>query len=107
MVVDIGGGIIDIVVLFMGDIVIFFFIKMVGDKFDMEILNYIKCKYKLLIGECILEDIKIKVGIVFLGVCSEEFEICGCDMVIGLLCIIIVCFEEIIEVLKENVVVIV
>lgn len=38
MVVDIGGGIIDVVVFLMGDIVIVVFIKMVGDCFDVEIL---------------------------------------------------------------------
>ena len=66
MVVDIGGGT-DIAVLSMGDIVTSSSIKMAGDKFDMEILNYIKRKYKLLIGERTSEDIKIKVGTVFPG----------------------------------------
>ena len=65
MVVDIGGGTTDIAVLSMGDIVTSSSIKMAGDKFDMEILNYIKRKYKLLIGERTSEDIKIKVGTVF------------------------------------------
>ena len=67
MVVDIGGGTTDIAVLSMGDIVTSSSIKMAGDKFDMEILNYIKRKYKLLIGERTSEDIKIKVGTVFPG----------------------------------------
>ncbi len=49
MVVDIGGGTTDIAVLSMGDIVTSSSIKMAGDKFDMEILNYIKRKYKQLI----------------------------------------------------------
>lgn len=107
MVVDIGGGMMDIVVILMGDIVIFFFIKMVGDKFDMEILNYIKCEYKLLIGECIVEDIKVKVVMVFLDVCYEEIFICGWDMVFGFLRIIIVNSKEVEEVFCEFVVVIV
>ena len=75
MVVDIGGGTTDIAVLSMGDIVTSSSIKMAGDKFDMEILNYIKRKYKLLIGERTSEDIKIKVGTVFPGARSEELEI--------------------------------
>ena len=81
MVVDIGGGTTDIAVLSMGDIVTSSSIKMAGDKFDMEILNYIKRKYKLLIGERTSEDIKIKVGTVFPGARSEELEIRGRDMV--------------------------
>ena len=84
MVVDIGGGTTDIAVLSMGDIVTSSSIKMAGDKFDMEILNYIKRKYKLLIGERTSEDIKIKVGTVFPGARSEELEIRGRDMVTGL-----------------------
>ena len=75
MVVDIGGGTTDIAVLSMGDIVTSSSIKMAGDKFDMEILNYIRRKYKLLIGERTSEDIKIKVGTVFPGARSEELEI--------------------------------
>ena len=106
MVVDIGGGTTDIAVLSMGDIVTSSSIKMAGDKFDMEILNYIKRKYKLLIGERTSEDIKIKVGTVFRAR-SEELEIRGRDMVTGLPRTITVCSEEITEALKENAAVIV
>ena len=60
MVVDIGGGTTDVAVLSMGDIVTSSSIKMAGDKFDNEILNYIKRKYKLLIGERTSENIKIQ-----------------------------------------------
>ena len=101
MVVDIGGGTTDIAVLSMGDIVTSSSIKMAGDKFDMEILNYIKRKYKLLIGERTSEDIKIKVGTVFPGARSEELEIRGRDMVTGLPRTITVCSEEITEALKK------
>lgn len=107
MVVDIGGGTTDIAVLSMGDIVTSSSIKMAGDKFDMEILNYIKRKYKLLIGERTAEDIKIKVGTVFPGARSEELEIRGRDMVTGLPRTITVGSEEITEALKENAAVIV
>lgn len=74
MVVDIGGGTTDIAVLSMGDIVTSSSIKMAGDKFDMEILNYVKRKYKLLIGERTSENIKIKVGTVFPGARSESLK---------------------------------
>lgn len=107
MVVDIGGGTTDIAVLSMGDIVTSSSIKMAGDKFDMEILSYIKRKYKLLIGERTAEDIKIKVGTVFPGARSEELEIRGRDMVTGLPRTITVGSEEITEALKENAAVIV
>lgn len=60
MVVDIGGGTTDIAVLSMGDIVTSSSIKMAGDKFDMEILNYIKRRYKLLIGNVHQKILKLK-----------------------------------------------
>ena len=58
MVVDIGGGTTDVAVLSMGDIVTAQSIKMVGDKFDNEILNYVKQYYKLLIGGVHLKVLK-------------------------------------------------
>lgn len=102
MVVDIGGGTTDIAVLSMGDIVTSSSIKMAGDKFDSEILSYIKRKYKLLIGERTSEDIKIKVGTVFPGARKEEIDIRGRDMVSGLPRTITVGSEEIQQALKEN-----
>ncbi|MFD3446641.1 rod shape-determining protein [Microbacteriaceae bacterium 4G12] len=102
MVVDIGGGTTDIAVLSMGDIVTSSSIKMAGDKFDSEILNYIKRTYKLLIGERTSEEIKIKVGTVFPGARKEEIDIRGRDMVTGLPRTITVGSEEIQQALKEN-----
>src|SRR5690554_5250776 len=84
MVVDIGGGTTDVAVLSMGDIVTSASIKMAGDKFDSEILQYIKREYKLLIGERTAENIKIQIGTVFPGGRDEEMDIRGRDMVSGL-----------------------
>ncbi|MET0787353.1 MAG: rod shape-determining protein MreB, partial [Paenisporosarcina sp.] len=84
MVVDIGGGTTDIAVLSMGDIVTSESIKVAGDVFDNDILQYIKKEYKLLIGERTSEDIKIKVGTVFAGSRKEELDIRGRDMITGL-----------------------
>ena len=67
MVVDIGGGTTDVAVLSMGDVVTASSIKVAGDKFDDAIMRYIKNKYKLLIGERTSEDIKIKIGTVYVG----------------------------------------
>ncbi|QOR66469.1 rod shape-determining protein [Cytobacillus suaedae] len=103
MVVDIGGGTTDVAVLSMGDIVTASSIKMAGDKFDQEILNYIKREYKLLIGERTAEDIKIKVATVFPGARQEEIDIRGRDMVTGLPRTITVGSEEIEKALRESV----
>ncbi|MDF2946775.1 MAG: rod shape-determining protein Mbl [Bacillales bacterium] len=101
MVVDIGGGTTDVAVLSMGDIVTSSSIKMAGDKFDNEILNYIKREYKLLIGERTAEDIKISVGTVFPGSRHESLDIRGRDLVSGLPRTITVYSEEIERALKE------
>ncbi|GER66393.1 MreB-like protein [Weizmannia acidilactici] len=107
MVVDIGGGTTDIAVLSMGDIVTSSSIKMAGDKFDNEILQYIKREYKLLIGERTAENIKINIGTVFPGARNEEMDIRGRDMVSGLPRTITVKSSEIEKALRESVSVIV
>ncbi|WP_110112592.1 rod shape-determining protein [Bacillus sp. CGMCC 1.16541] len=107
MVVDIGGGTTDVAVLSMGDIVTASSIKMAGDKFDNEILQYIKQKYKLLIGERTAEEIKIKIGTVFPGSREEGLEIRGRDMVSGLPRTVTVHSHEVEEALRESVSVIV
>ncbi len=103
MVVDIGGGTTDVAVLSMGGIVTSESIKMAGDKFDVEILQYIKKKYKLLIGERTAEDIKIEVATVFKDSRKEEMDIRGRDMVSGLPRTITVRSDEIEEALREPV----
>ncbi|MFC7786709.1 MULTISPECIES: rod shape-determining protein [unclassified Rossellomorea] len=110
MVVDIGGGTTDVAVLSMGDIVTSQSIKMAGDKFDHEILNYIKKEYKLLIGERTAEDIKVNIGTVFSETFDEErkeMSIRGRDMVSGLPRTITVTSTEIEGALRESVAVIV
>ncbi|KPB05755.1 rod shape-determining protein [Bacillus sp. CHD6a] len=107
MVVDIGGGTTDVAVLSMGDIVTASSIKMAGDKFDAEILQYIKKKYKLLIGERTAENIKIEIATVFPGGRDESIDIRGRDMVSGLPQTITVKSAEIEEALRESVQVIV
>jgi rod shape-determining protein MreB len=107
MVIDIGGGTSDIAVLSMGDIVTSASIKTAGDKFDMEILQYIKKKYKLLIGERTAESIKINVGTVFENSRNEEMDIRGRDLVSGLPRTITINSTEIEFALRESVAVIV
>ena len=58
MVIDIGGGTTDIAILSLGGIVNSSSIRIAGNAFDLDIVKYIKDKYKLLIGERTAEDIK-------------------------------------------------
>ncbi|MFJ7648944.1 rod shape-determining protein [Lysinibacillus sp. NPDC097279] len=107
MVVDIGGGTTDIAVLSMGDIVTSESIKVAGDVFDNDILQYIKKEYKLLIGERTAEAIKITIGTVFKGGRNDSMDIRGRDMVTGLPRTITIHSEEIERALHESVAMIV
>lgn len=108
MVVDIGGGTTDIAVLSMGDIVTSESIKVAGDVFDNDILQYIKKEYKLLIGERTAETIKMNIGTVFPKAGrDEEMEIRGRDMVTGLPRTITIRSLEIERALHESVAMIV
>lgn len=103
MVVDIGGGTTDVAVLSMGDIVTSESIKVAGDVFDNDILQYVKKHYKLLIGERTAENIKMEIGTVFKGSRKEEMDVRGRDMVSGLPRVITVHSDEIELALRESV----
>lgn len=107
MIIDIGGGTSDIAVLSMGDIVTSVSIKVAGNRFDNDIIKYMKEKYKLLIGERTAEMIKKEVVTVFPGAKKEVGEIKGRDLVTGLPHSIEVKSSEMEEALRESVYVIV
>lgn len=62
MIVDIGGGTCDVAVVSLGGIASCKSVKVGGDAFDEAIVNYMKKKHNLLIGERTAEDIKLKIG---------------------------------------------
>ena len=103
MVVDIGGGTTDIAVLSLGNIVTSSSIKTAGNTFDQNIIDYIKEKYKLLIGEKTAENIKITIGTVKQEKKEEKMKVKGRDLVGGLPKTIIVSSSEIEESLKESI----
>lgn len=102
MVIDIGGGTTDIAVLSLGDIVNSTSIKVAGNTFDNAIIKYIKDKYKLLIGDCTAEEIKLTIGNVYPDSIKEKMEVRGRDLVTGLPHTITLSSEEVAEALKEN-----
>lgn len=65
LVVDVGGGTTDIAVISIGGSVVSTSLKVAGDKFDSNIIKYIKKKYNVLIGERTAEDIKMEIGCVY------------------------------------------
>jgi rod shape-determining protein MreB len=65
MLVDIGGGTTEIAVLSLGGIVVGKSIKIAGDRFNREIVNYVRLKHNLIIGESQAEEVKINIGNIF------------------------------------------
>ena len=62
MIVDIGGGTSEVAIISLGGIVTARSVRVAGDEFDSAIINYIKKKYNLLIGERTAENIKTGIG---------------------------------------------
>ena len=62
MIVDIGGGTTEVAVISLSGIVYSNSVRVGGDKMDEAIINYVKRKYNLLIGERTAELIKITIG---------------------------------------------
>ncbi len=103
MVVDIGGGTTDIAVLSLGNIVTSASIKTAGNTFDQNIIDYVKEKYKLLIGEKTAENIKITIGTVKPEKTKEKMKVKGRDLVGGLPKTITVSSDEIEEALEDSI----
>ncbi|MCI5801474.1 MAG: rod shape-determining protein [Oscillospiraceae bacterium] len=101
MVVDIGGGTSEVAVISLGGIVAARSVRVGGDEFDSSIIQYIKKKYNLLIGERTAEDIKIQIGSAYPYEGEEPMEIKGRNLVDGLPKNIYVAPDEIREALAD------
>lgn len=84
MIVDIGGGSSEVAVLSLGGIVTSRSVRVAGDEFDSAIINFIKKKYNLLIGERTAENIKIEIGSAYPSEIEERMEIKGRNLLNGL-----------------------
>ncbi len=107
MVVDIGGGTTEVAIISMGRVVVSRSLRVAGDEMDLEILQYIRNKYNLLIGERIAEQIKWSVGSAFQLPIEKTTEVRGRNLVTGLPESIIVSSVEMREALTGSVQVIV
>ena len=84
MIVDIGGGTSEVAVISLGGIVTSRSVRMAGDEFDNAIVNYIRRKYNLLIGERTAENIKLEIGSAFPSEQESSMEIKGRNLLNGL-----------------------
>ena len=103
MIVDIGGGTSEVAVIALKDIVTSLSIKTAGDDMDEAIINYVKRKYSILIGERTAEDIKIKLGSAFEYEEEGAMDVKGRNLVDGLPLNIEITSQEIREALSDTV----
>ena len=102
MVVDIGGGTSEVAIISLGGIVTARSVRVAGDEFDSAIINYIKKKYNLLIGERTAENIKMGIGSAYkTGDTEPVMDIKGRNLLNGLPENITVTSEEIREAISE------
>src|SRR5690554_3981042 len=102
MIVDVGGGTTEVAIISLGGIVSMRSTRIGGDEMDEDIINYIKRKYNLMIGERTAEEIKIDVGSAIESDDGEVKEIRGRDLVSGLPKTLNITSEEIRESLDET-----
>ena len=101
MVVDIGGGTTDVAVISLSGIVTSKSIRCGGDKMDEAIINYVKRKFNVLVGERSAEQIKITIGTAAPDSKTETMDIKGRDLVAGIPKVVNASSDEIREALVE------
>ncbi|MFH0794764.1 MAG: rod shape-determining protein [bacterium] len=103
MIIDIGGGTTEVAVISLGGIVVSKSVRVAGDEMDLAIINHIKRKYNLMIGERTAEDIKIRIGSADILAEEKTLKIKGRDLVAGLPRVLEITSEEVREALVEPV----
>ncbi|MFT7578536.1 MAG: rod shape-determining protein MreB [Myxococcota bacterium] len=101
MIVDIGGGTTEVAVISLAGIVFSKSIKCGGDKMDTAIINHIKRKYNLLIGERTAENIKCSIGTAYPTDEVMTMEVKGRDLISGIPKTITINSDEVREALAE------
>ena len=102
MVVDIGGGTSEVAVISLNGIVASRSVRTGGDEFDRAIINYIKRKFNLLIGERSAEKIKIEVGTAYKLDEDLTLEVKGRNLINGLPKNAIISSEDVRDALRES-----
>ena len=103
MIVDIGGGTTEVAVISLAGIVYSKSIRVAGDKIDDQIVQYMKRKYSLLIGERWGENIKMEIGCAYPDPNQEirKMEVKGRDLISGIPKTVEINSEEIREAIME------
>ncbi len=101
MVVDIGGGTTDVAVLSLGGVAVSSSLKVAGDAMDEAIARYVRRKHGVVIGQVTAEDIKIRIGSVYLRPENISMNIKGRDAKTGRPRTLTLMSDEIYEVLRR------
>lgn len=101
MIVDIGGGTTEVAVISLAGIVYSTSIRVAGDKMDEAIIQHLKRKYNLLVGERTAELIKITIGSAYPADEDETMLVKGRDLVAGIPKTIEISSEEIRKALSD------
>ena len=102
LIIDIGGGTTEVAIISMSGIVFSKSVRIAGDEMNEAIVNYIKKKYNLLIGERTAESVKIEIGSAYPMEELMTMEVKGRDLVAGIPKTLIISDEEIREALTET-----
>ena len=84
MIVDIGGGTSEMAVLSLGGIVVSNSLRLAGEKFDKDIVEYVKNKFNCIIAETDAEEIKKQIGSAYATMTEEKFTVKGRNLNTGL-----------------------
>jgi rod shape-determining protein MreB len=103
MIIDVGGGTTEVAVISLAGIVYANSVRVGGDKMDEAILNYVKRKYNLLIGERTAELIKIEIGTAYPTDDPKNMLIKGRDLVAGVPKTLEISTDDVREALTEPV----
>lgn len=102
MIINIGGGTSEVAVVALGGIVSWSSLRVAGNKFDQAIMDYIKKKYSLFLGEQTAETVKIEIGSALPTKEKLEYRIRGRDLVSGLPRDLVITSNEIAEALNPH-----
>ncbi|MBI3626737.1 rod shape-determining protein [Candidatus Uhrbacteria bacterium] len=102
MIIDIGGGTTEMAVISLGGIVSSTSVRIGGNKFDAAIMEFIRKKYGLAIGERTAEDVKIKVGSALYMEDKLYMEVRGRDTISGLPKIIQVSSDDVTDAIQNE-----
>jgi rod shape-determining protein MreB len=104
MIINIGGGTTEVAVISLGGIVAWNSLRVAGNRFDQAIMDYIKKKYGLAIGEGTAENIKIQIGTAIPSKNKLEMKIRGRDLSTGLPKDLIINSNEVAEAVNPHLV---